>query len=223
MLRIALFAFLLPLTATAADPKVTFVQKQQRVSVRELQIPEKATGKYADAEKRLRRGDIPGARRILQEALAIAPDYSAAWNALGVIAQDTASAEANFRRAMETDPDNLDAALNLGGVLLKTGRAQEALPLNEQVAKWLPADAVAQAQLGMNLYKLDNLTDAERHLLAAKILNPTLNSMPQLFLAEIYTRRGEKARAASEIEEVLALTPDAQLAETLRGVLVRLK
>lgn len=223
MLRIAIIAFALAFTALAADPEVTFVQKQNRVSVRELQVSQKAKDKYADAEGRLRRHDTEGARRRLREALAIAPEYSAAWNALGAIAADTASAESNFRRAVEADPDNFDAVLNLGGVLLKTGRPEEALPFNQRAATVLSGDAAAQVQLGMNLYQLGQIDEAEPRLLAAKKLDPGIDSMPQLFLAEIYSRRGEKDRAAAEIEELLARKLDKGLATTLRGVLARLR
>lgn len=223
MLRIAILASALALAASAADPKVTFVQKQNRVSVRELRIPEKAKDRYAEAESRLRKHDTDGARRKLREAIALAPEYSAAWNALGVIAEDTASAEENFRRAVETDSDNLDAVLNLGGVLLKTGRAEEALPFHQRAATVLSGDAAAQVQFGMNLYRLGRIDEAEPRLLAAKRLDPAVDSMPQLFLAEIYSRRGEKDRAAAEIEELLARELDKGLAATLRGVLARLR
>jgi Tfp pilus assembly protein PilF len=189
------------------------------VSVRELAVPQKARDKYDDAQRKLAKHDSEGARRKLDEAVALAPNYSAAWNALGVIT----NSEADFRRAIEADPDNLDAILNLGGLLLKTGRAEEALGFSQRAAFALSGDASAQAQLGMNFYQLGKLVEAEKALLAAKKLDPEHYTLPQLFLAEIYARRGEKPRAAAEIQELLARRPTEPLAATLRNTLAKLK
>ncbi len=219
----AVLALALALTVYGADPRITFVPRQSRVSVSELRVPGKAKDKYHEAESRLQKHDIAKDRRMLEEAVALAPDYSAAWNALGVLATDSATAETDFRRALESDPDNVDAVLNLGGLLLKVGRAQDALGFNQHAAMVLSADAAAQAQLGMNLYQLGKLAESERYLLAAKRIDPLLDTMPQLFLAEIYARRGEKARAAAEIEELLAREPGGELGATLRSVMTKLQ
>lgn len=222
MLR-AILALALAFTAYGADPRITFVPKQNRVSVSELRVPNKAKDKYHDAERSLQKRDIAKARRMLEEAVTIAPDYSAAWNALGVLTIDAAAAEVDFRRALESDGDNIDAVLNLGGTLLKTGRSEEALGFNRRAAMVLPSDATAQAQLGMNLFQLGKLGEAERYLSDAKRINPELESMPQLFLAEIYARRGERERAAQEIQELLARPLDRALESTLRATLARLQ
>jgi cellulose synthase operon protein C len=213
--------------AYGADPKITFVPKQNRVSLREMRISDKAKDKYHEAEQRLQKQDsakdLDKVRRLLEQAVELAPDYSAAWNALGVLAADSATAETDFRRALESDADNIDAVLNLGGLLLKTGRAEDALGFNRHAAMVLTGYAAAQAQLGMNLYQLGKFSEAERYLLDAKRINPELDTMPQLFLAEIYARRGEKTRAAAEIEELLARNPGAELVATLRGVMAKLQ
>jgi hypothetical protein len=75
----------------------------------------------------------------------------------------------------------------------------------------------------MNLYQLGKLAEAERALVAAKRIEPEHYTLPQLFLAEIYARRGEKARAAAEIEELLAHGPGGELTATLRGVMEKLR
>jgi tetratricopeptide (TPR) repeat protein len=189
------------------------------VSVRELAVPQKARDKFEDAQRRLVKQDVEGARKRLEEAVALAPAYSAAWNALGVIS----SSEDHFRRAVEADPDKLDAVLNLGGLLLKTGRAEEALGFNQRAAFALSGDASAQAQLGMNYYQLGRLAESEKALLAAKRLDPDHYTLPQLFLAEIYARQGDKAGARAQIEELLARRPAESLAATLRQISERLK
>lgn len=211
MLRVAIPAFLL---LAAALPGA------DTMSVRELAIPQKAKDKYDDAQHRLVKHDTDGARLKLEEAVTLAPEYSAAWNVLGVISP---APEVYFRRAIEADPANLDAVLNLGGLLLKTGRAEEALGFSQRAALELSGDASAQAQLGMNLYQLGKLAEAEKALLTAKRLDPAHYTLPQLFLAEIYTRRGDKSRALSELQELLARRPAEPLAATLRVALAKLQ
>ena len=222
MLRVAT-PILLALAAVASMTASLPAASTGSVSVRELQVPQKAKDKYDDAQRRLAKHDPAGARRKLEEALALAPDYSAAWYALGTIAEEPAVAETCWRRAVDGDPENMDASLNLGGLLLKSGRAEEAFAYNRRAASELPTDASAQAQYGMNLYQLGKLAEAERSLVAAKRIDPEHYTLPQLFLAEIYARRGEKARAVTEIEELLARRPAEPLAGTLRGVMAKLR
>lgn len=211
------------LIAFGAEPEVQLVPKLDRVSVRELRIPDKAKDKYNDGEARLARHDTVGARRKFSEAVEIAPEYAAAWNALGVMTADPALAEPYFRHAVAADPDNAEALLNLGALLLKSGRAEEALTLHRRVVLVTPEDAGAQAQLGINLYQVGDLSAAEKALLLAKRIDASAAERPQLFLAEIYARRGERDRARAEIEELLALKPNQELASALQSALAKLK
>jgi len=200
------------------------------VSVHQLSIPANASAKYADARKRLAAHDPEGAVRILEEAVALAPEFAAARNALGVIAFQTGDddrAETHFRSALAADPDAFEPLVNLGGVLLKKATlkhnaATEALPFNQRAVQDRPEDALANAQLGMNYFKLDQFDQAEQYLLAAKRLDPAQFYQPQLFLADIYTRRGNRKAAIRELEDVLALRPDGPLSDSIRHNLAQL-
>jgi Tfp pilus assembly protein PilF len=79
-----------------------------------------------------------------------------------------------------------------------------------------PEDALANAQLGMNYFKLDQFDQAEQYLLAAKRLDPAHFTQPQVFLADIYTRRGNRTAAIKELEDVLAIRPDGPLSDSIR-------
>ena len=195
------------------------------VSVHQLSVPANASAKYADARKRLAAHDPDGAVRILEEAVAIAPQFAAAWNALGVIAFQTGDdnrAESLFRRALAADAGAYEPLVNLAGVLLKKNVAAEALPLNQRAVRDRPEDALANAQLGMNYFKLDQLDQAEQYLLAAKRLDPAQFYQPQVFLADIYARRGNRRAAIAELEDVLALRPDGPLSDRIRNNLAQL-
>jgi tetratricopeptide (TPR) repeat protein len=195
------------------------------VSVRQVSVPGHASAKFADAQRLLAGRDPDGAVHSLEEAVAIAPDFSAAWNALGVIAfqnGEDARAEAFFRRSLEADPAAFEPLVNLGGELLKNGSAADALPFNRRAVRDRPEDALANAQLGMNYFKLDRLEEAEPYLLAAKRLDRAHFSQPQLFLADIYARRGNRSAAARELKELLELRPDGPLSASIRSNLANL-
>jgi len=195
------------------------------VSVHQVSIPGNASAKYADAQRRLAGHDPEGAVHSLEEAVAIAPQFSAAWNALGVIAFQTGDdgrAEVLFRTSLAADPGAFEPLVNLGGVLLKENAADAALPFNQRAVRDRPEDALANAQLGKNYFKLDQLDQAEQYLLAAKRLDPAHFSQPQLFLADIYARRGNRAAAIQELEDVLALRPDGPLSDSIRRNLAQL-
>jgi Tfp pilus assembly protein PilF len=184
------------------------------VSVRQLSVPGSASAKYADARKRLAAHDPEGAVRILEEAVAAAPKYSAAWNALGVIAFQTGDdmrAETLFRKALAADPDSFEPLVNLAGVLF-----------NQRAVQARPEDALANAQLGMNYFKLDQPDQAEQYLLSAKRLDPAQFYQPQIFLADIYARRGNRKAAIKELEDVLAIRPDGPLSDSIRHNLAQL-
>jgi tetratricopeptide (TPR) repeat protein len=195
------------------------------VSVRQISIPGNASAKYADAQRRLAGRDPEGAVRSLEEAVAIAPQFSAAWNALGVIAfqsGEDARAETLFRKSLAADPVAFEPLVNLGGVLLKKNAPVDALLFNQRAVESRPQDALANAQLGMTYFQLEDFEQAEQYLLAAQRLDPAQFSQPQLFLAEIYVRRGNRSAAIRELQDLLAIRPDGPLSERIRRNLAQL-
>jgi tetratricopeptide (TPR) repeat protein len=195
------------------------------VSVRQISIPGNASAKYADAQRRLAGRDPEGAVRSLEEAVAIAPQFSAAWNALGVVAfqsGDDARAETLFRKSLAADPVAFEPLVNLGGVLLKKNAPVDALLFNQRAVEGRPKDALANAQLGMTYFQLQDFDRAEQYLLEAQRLDPAQFSQPQLFLAEIYARRGNRSAAIRELEDLLAIRPDGPLSDRIRSNLAQL-
>ncbi|MEP7351966.1 MAG: tetratricopeptide repeat protein [Acidobacteriota bacterium] len=196
----------------------------------QLSIPDSAKRLYGEAQKRIVQRDSSGAFDKLQQAVAIAPQFATGWNALGVLTIQTRSdagaqvdAETYFRRAVEADASEFEALLNLGGLLLKSGRQDEALTYNRRAADERPGDGLANSQLGMNFYQLGELDKAEHFLLIAKRLDPAQYTLPQLFLAEIYARKGNRSAALAELEQLLADRPNDPLLGAVRTAIVKLK
>jgi tetratricopeptide (TPR) repeat protein len=203
-------------------PAVSSLERARRrstVSVSQLSIPDAARQKVFESQKDLARQDVEAAVARLKEAVQMAPKYTEAWNSLGVISyqtRDYAQAEHYFRKALEISPGDWTPAVNLGGVLLNLKRPEEALEYNKFAEKAHPDDALANSQLGMNYFYLRQFDQAEQYLSAAERLDPSHFSHPQLMLAEIYARRGDKSSTLRELRDFVNRFPDSPAAGELR-------
>lgn len=196
------------------------------VSTRELSIPPRAWKEYGEAQKKLAHHDTEGAIALLKRAVDAAPQCTAAWNNLGTIAYQTKAypdAEKYFRRALQADPAAYEPLVNLGGVLLTLGKADEAYNFNLYSVLKRPNDALANSQLGMNYFALGKMDLAEKYLLEAVRLDPAHFSHPQLLLAEIYLRKNDRARAAAQLEDFLTRHPDWPSADQMRTAIAKLR
>lgn len=204
----------------------TRVVRGGAVSVRELSIPAPARTEYQRALKALSGRQVETAIGHLEKAVELAPNFVEAVNHLGTIHYQTrqyARAEEYFRQALEQDGNAYEPLVNLGGTLLNLHRYEEALPINRHATLARPDDALAHSQLGLNLFALGDHDNALNHLNRAKKLDPAHFSFPQLTLAEIYLRKGDREAAAAELEEFVRLHPDDPSAAKIREGIAKLR
>jgi Tfp pilus assembly protein PilF len=216
----------LTVTLRDADFDPTSERRRHSVTARELAIPERALRDYLDAQHDLEKHDPQAAEKHLEHAVEAAPRFANAWNTLGTIAYQTRRlplAEQRFRRALKEDPTAYEPLVNLGGVLVTVHKLDEALEVNVHAAMTRPGDALANSQLGMTYFELGQFDSAVRYLERARQLDPAHFSHPQLYLAEIHLRRGQKAEAAKVLEDFLQHHPDYPQAEIMRRNIVELR
>ncbi|HTS60506.1 MAG TPA: tetratricopeptide repeat protein [Candidatus Acidoferrales bacterium] len=209
-----------------ADFDRTALERQHAVSRRQLTIPDKAFREYADAQRDLEKHDTAAAEKHLERAVELAPQFSVAWNNLGTIAYQTERfplAERRFREALKQDPAAYEPLVNLGGVLINLRQFDEALEVNVHATLVRPNDALAHSQLGMAYFEIGRFDDAVTHLERAREIDPAHFSHPQLYLAEIHLRRGEKNAAADAMEDFLSHHPDYPQAEAMRRKIAELR
>ena len=201
-------------------------RRRHAVSARQLTIPERALRDYEEAQHDLEKHDVESAEKRLEHAVELAPQFENAWNTLGTIAYQTRRftlAEQRFREALKQDPAAYEPLVNLGGVLVTLHKLDEALEVNVHAALTRPGDALAESQLGMTYFELGQFDNAVKHLERARKLDPAHFSHPQLYLAEIHLRRGEKAAAADVLEDFLLHHPDYPQAAKVRENIVELR
>lgn len=195
-------------------------------SVKQLRIPESAWRDYREAQKDLNRHDVESAQKRLERAVDRSPEFSPAWNNLGTIAyqqRNYARAEECFREALEQDPQSYEALVNLGGVLITLHELDEALTRNALATEKRPNDALAQSQLGMTYFSLGQYDLAKKHLEQARQIDAAHFSYPQLILAEIHLREGDRAAAAEALDDFLDHHPDWPQAGAIRNRIVELR
>jgi len=216
----------LTVTLRDADFDPTIERRRHAVSARELAIPARALRDYVDAHRDLEKRDVEAAEKHLEHAVEVAPRFANAWNTLGTIAYQTSRfplAEKRFRQALKQDPTAYEPLVNLGGVLVTMHKLDEALEVNVHAAMTRPNDALANSQLGMTYFELGQFDSAVKYLERARQIDPGHFSHPQLFLAEIHLRRGQKRQAAGVLEDFLQHHPDYPQAEVMRRNIVELR
>jgi protein O-GlcNAc transferase len=167
----------------------------------------------------------PEAISAYRQAVGLKPDFAAAWNNLGLelakaaatsgmAAADAAAAEQAYRKAMEADPRDSAAYVNLAELLRRIGRTAEALALNRQAVAVDPSNATAWHNLGLLLaanQQIDEAIDAYQQVLK---LDPAY--------AVALNDLGNAFRALGWIDESIAcfqrsqaIQPDANFAANL--------
>lgn len=188
--------------------------------------PKKALAHYDAASELSKKGDHTGAIEELKLAIAEHPTLIQAFNELGVQylkLNQLPEADAAFQGALKLDAEYFTALINRGNVNLMMKRYGEAVPILRKALKKNDQSAVAHYFLGQALANLGLFDEAEQALLASLKLGKEGMKEAHRILATIYTSRGAKQQAATELETYLKLAPDTPDAEKLREMIRKLK
>jgi len=203
--------------AVRLRPGESNAQKALRMVEREL-----ATG----AEKHFNRSfallqanKTNEARKELEAALALKPDYADALGNLGVIFQRqgrAVEAERLFRRAIAADPRNLQHHLNLGLTLTGQKRFTEASHALKQALDLDPNHPAALTAMGMVMIRLRQLDDALGLFRKVVSLQPR-SADAHLNLGIALADLGRQAEALQSFDEAVRLAPQLPAAHYNRG------
>src|SRR5262249_964167 len=156
------------------------------------------------------KGDSEKAKKHLEKAIEIAPNFEAALNDLGTIyhrRQQYAQAAELFERALKVNPDSITARVNLAGCLIGLKQYMRSLEENLHGLALRPLDALAHAQAGLSLFQLHRYEEAIPHFQQAKVSDPNSPVLPGFYLARSYDALEKHESAIVEYEEFLKAYP----------------
>lgn len=168
-------------------------------------------------------GDLAGARRHINNALAISDSYADTYNLLALVSQregDLDLAEENFRRAIRLDRANSRARNNFAALLFDQERYDEAYEQLQIVANDTDYDgrAIAFENLGRSAERLGRQLDAETAFTRALQLNGNL-FVSALELSLLQLKRGDDTGARLSFQQYLTIAEFYKIPHTPRALL----
>ncbi|MFN0138909.1 MAG: tetratricopeptide repeat protein [Pyrinomonadaceae bacterium] len=189
-------------------------------------VPKRALDFYNKAVDLVKAGDSKGAIEQFGLATSEYPEFMLAFNELGVVylrLNDFEKADKSFQTALKIEPEAFAPLMNRSILFVQMRRFAEAEPMLRNVVKIKRESAVGHYFLGQALANLGRFDEAEMELVSAITLGGAELKEAHRILAIIYSAKGEKPRAASELETYLRLAPECKDAEQLRQVISKLR
>jgi Flp pilus assembly protein TadD len=201
------------------NPKGSTDGKPGVVDSRLGDVPKKARDLFAKGLELAKNRDFRGAIEQLNLAIAEHPAFLLAFNELGVQhlrLGELEKADAALVAALKLDPDAFEPLMNRGIVLVTMKKYADAEPVLRKALMIKEQSPVAHYFLGQALANLGKFDDAEKELRIAVETGGEQMKEAHRLLAIIYSSRGDKKRAAAELEMYLKLAPNTPDAEQLR-------
>jgi Tfp pilus assembly protein PilF len=237
-LRVTLSGFLpatMPVSNVSAFADLGVIVLRPRTGVSGLTYsitthlaPKEAQRAFDQGVRNASRNKLADARRDLEKAVTVYPNYAEAWFELGVVhhrQQNSAGAREAYQRSLAADGKFLKPALQLAMLAAAERNWQETLDLSNRVISQNPYE-FAQAFLynAVAHYNLKDSRTAEKSVLWAIELDPQ-HRLPKAFqlLASILADRGERVGAADQLRLYLKYNPKAPDANEVRARLSELE
>ena len=206
-------------------------------------IPNAAQASYESALKLSKQGKKEESIAALREAIRIFPDYFNAHLVLGsefMKAGKHGEAIAQLDEARRINPTDDRTYELFGLVLMQQGKFAVAAAVFAEASRLNPLDPQYALMRGMALIeqasginasqskqaendRVATLNDAETSLKHAYELSGKKLAAAHLQLARVYEKRGQRDRAASELEEYLREAPDVTNADAIRQAIKKLR
>lgn len=202
------------------------VAKPSVISAEFANVPHDALNFFKKAGEFAKLGDHPGAIEQLKLATVQYPKFMFAYNEMGVQylkLNDPEKADEAFLEALKISPEAFAPMMNHGMTLFQLKKYAEAEPVLREAVKSNEKSAVAHYFLGQALANLGKFDEGAKELNSAVGMGGPEFKEAHRLLAIIYSSKGDKKRAAAELEAYLQLAPLAPDAEQLREVIKRLR
>lgn len=189
-------------------------------------VPKPALDLYNKAQESIRSGDSKKAAEHLKAAVAIYPNFSVAYNDLGVeylkLGEIDKAAEA-LATAVKLAPTDFQPRLNLGIALLNQKKFAESEEQLTTALKKTPSSPLAHMYLGIALMNQKKLESAQQELETAVNSKSSEVGVAHKYLGGIYWGMRDYKRAADELEAYLKLVPKAADADRTKAAIKDLR
>jgi tetratricopeptide (TPR) repeat protein len=189
------------------------------VSVRQLQIPDRAKFAFKKGTQRLEAKDYAGSIPEFQKAIAAYDDFYEAYYKIGIAnleMQASEAAEVAFRRSIALSESKYTPPLFGMGLALASQKqfadAETYVRAGLQLEPTSPSGLLA---LGWVLYSAQRVVEAEKAAREAILYNPNL-AMAHLLLAQIHRRQNNSAAVVEDLDAYLRIEPDGARSRALR-------
>ena len=186
------------------------IEKGQPVIDRILAHGDTAEANLLLGASALAAGDDEKALRTLRRAVDLDARLPGIWSLYGraqMQNNDNTGAEASFRKALQADPHDFDANLDLGALLRHDGDFQNAAPFIAQALRLRPSSLTARFQMGAVNLSLGRFEEARAYLEGVAREAPDFQPV-HMQLASLYFKM--KRTEDSERERQLVLKLNGQ-------------
>jgi tetratricopeptide (TPR) repeat protein len=181
-----------------------------KVSVSDLKAPRKAQEALEKATKALRANDLAKARKELEEAVKLYPDYPAALPLLAVARShdDPAGALLLAQRATQLSPDSAFARAIFGGLLNDSGQSANALEEAEAAIKFAPTLWQGHFERARSLAALGRLQEALPSAIRADELARGQVVSVRVARSRLLAALGRQQEAQDQLNAFIQNSPD---------------
>ena len=207
-------------------PKVNAQPKPSVIDAALASLPEHGKTLFSKAQELEKTGDHAGAVQQLLLLTSEFPNFMPGFNELGseyIRMSEFEKADTALQSAIKLDPNAFAPQFNRGIALVSLKRYAEAEPVLRTARKTNGQSGPVRYFLGTALANLGKFDEAEKELVAAVGMGGKEMVEAHRILAIIYSSRGDKKRAVSELETYLQVNPTAVDAEQLKKVLEQWK
>jgi len=198
------------------------------ISLTTMGAPPDAKHAYEKGEKAVTSHKFPEAKRELEKAVGLYPQFAAAWSMLGEMHRaqnELAPAKEAYARAIAADPQYVNPYFGMAILAVHEKNWDDTLKYTDQVAKLNPAafpliymyNAAANFYLG----KLDAAEESARRFKQLDSNHQHPDSA--LLLSNILAGKRDYNGAAQELQQYLQLVPNAANATAIKNQLKQLR
>jgi len=160
---------------------------------------------------------------LLQKVTALADTIPSVWleiaRVYGKLGKTDDELEA-YKQYVKSDPQNVEANVRLGMILLDKGKLSEGMIYLETANTLKPGDLQIMLALTSGYMVTKRIGEAESLLNKAKQIKPDDNEIRQQ-LANLYIEKGDRKKAIDEIKEILKTNRDNKLLLTYANLLYK--